>query len=201
MANLMARRKTLVDSMMRDAIYQGAVTVLAKHGLNGATMDRVAAAAGVAKGSLYNYFRSKDELLTFVHEKTIQPLFDANEQIAASNQSAAKKIEAMTRNWRCYVGEHRATFQILIRNSNSDGILKEARVRREQAAVDLIAKIIDQGIESGEFRPVNARYAGEMLLAAAKGMLEAEFAEEAHRSDEETIGTLIAVFLHGLCAN
>ena len=33
MANLMARRKTLVDSMMRDAIYQGAVAVLGEHGL------------------------------------------------------------------------------------------------------------------------------------------------------------------------
>ena len=74
-------------------------------------MDRVAAAAGVAKGSLYNYFRSKDELLTFVHEKTIQPLIEANEEIAASNQSAAKKIEAMTRTWHRYVGEHRARFR------------------------------------------------------------------------------------------
>lgn len=201
MANLMAKRKTLVDSMMRNAIYDGAVAVLAEYGLNGATMDRVATAAGVAKGSLYNYFRSKDELLTFVHEKTIQPLHEANEQIAVSDQAAAEKIEAMIRNWRCYIGEHRATFQILIRNSSCEGVLKEARVRREQAAIDLIADIINQGIESGEFREVNAQYVGEMLLAAAKGMLEAEFAEETQRSDEETIGTLIAVFLHGLCAN
>ena len=62
MANLMAKRKTLVDSMMRDAIYEGAVVVLAEHGLNGATMDRVAAAAGVAKGSLYKGFGDKRTL-------------------------------------------------------------------------------------------------------------------------------------------
>ncbi|MHB8902583.1 MAG: hypothetical protein ACYC6Y_27800, partial [Thermoguttaceae bacterium] len=60
---------------------------------------------------------------------------------------------------------------------------------------------IEEGIESGEFRRVNARYAAEMILAAAKGMLEAEFAEGDPRSDEETIGTLSAVFLHGLCAD
>jgi hypothetical protein len=62
-------------------------------------------------------------------------------------------------------------------------------------------RIIDEGIALGKFRPVKAQYVGEMLLAAAKGMLEAEFAEESQRSDEETIDTLIAVFLHGLCAN
>lgn len=201
MSNLMAKRKTLVDSMMRDAIYEGAVAVLAEHGLNGATMDRVAAAAGVAKGSLYNYFRSKDELLAFVHEKTIQPLLDANDEVATSDQPASAKIEAMLRNWRRYIGEHRATFQMLIKNSNCEGVLKEAALKKNETVVNLIAEIINDGIESGEFRSVNAQYAGEMLLSAAKGSLEAEFAEGVERSDDETIDTLVGVFLHGLCAN
>ena len=201
MANLMAKRKTLVDSMMRDAIYEGALAVLAEHGLNGATMDRVAAAAGVAKGSLYNYFRSKDELLTFVHEKTIQPLLDANERIASDELSAGEKLIAMVRNWRQYIGDHRATFQMLIKNSNCEGVLKEATLKKNQSVVNVIARIIREGIESGEFRTVNAQYAGELLLSAAKGSLEAEFAEGVERSDEETIDTLLGVFLHGLCAN
>lgn len=201
MPDLMTRRKTLVDSMMRDAIYQGAVTVLAEHGLHGATMDRVAAAAGVAKGSLYNYFRSKDELLTFVHEKTIQPLIEANEAVAASDQSAAEKIEAMTRGWYRYVCEHWATFQILVANMNVEGVLREASIRRQKASIDVIAGIIQQGVESGEFRPLNAKYVAEMLLAAAKGGLEAEFLEGSQRSEDETTETLVAVFLHGLCAN
>lgn len=202
MANLMERRKTLVDSMMRDAIYEGAVAVLAEHGLAGATMDRVAAAAGVAKGSLYNYFRSKDELLTFVHDRTLQPLIEANEEIAGrTDRSAAERIESMVRNWRRHVAEHRATFQILIRNSSCDGVLKEARANREQATIAMIAQIITQGTEAGEFRPLNAKYVAEMLLAAAKGSLEAEFAEETARADAEMIETLVAVFLHGLSAN
>ncbi len=201
MANLMARRKTLVDSMMRDAIYQGAIAVLGEHGLGGTTMDRVAAAAGVAKGSLYNYFRSKDELLTFVHEKTILPLLETNEEISANNQSATQKIEAMTRNWYRYVREHRATFQILIRNSNCEGVLKEARVNREKASVNVVAKIIRQGVDAGEFRPINAEFAAEMLLAAAKGALELEVREGGTRPEDEITGTLLAIFLHGLCAD
>ncbi len=201
MTNLMARRKTLVDSMMRDAIYQGALAVLGEHGLNGATMDRVAAAAGVAKGSLYNYFRSKDELLTFVHEKTLQPLFESNEKTARSDQSAAKKLEAMTRSWRHHVRDHRATFQILIRNSNCEGVFKEATAKGEAATVGLIAEIIQAGIDGGEFRPLNAKYLAEMLLAAAKGALEAEFMEGSQREDDEVIDTLLAVFLHGMSAN
>lgn len=201
MANLMAKRKTLVDSMMRDAIYEGAVHVLAEYGLNGATMERVAAAAGVAKGSLYNYFRSKDELLAFVHEKTIQPLHEATEQIATSDLPASEKLNAMVRNWRRYVGEHRATFQMLIKNSSCEGVLKEASLETNRDVVRRIAAVIEGGIQAGEFRAVNTQYAAEMLLAASKGLLEAEFAEGIQRSDDETIDTMISVFLRGLCAN
>jgi AcrR family transcriptional regulator len=51
MVRLAERRKELLDSMMREAVYEGAVAVLTQFGLNGTTMDRVAAAAGIAKGS------------------------------------------------------------------------------------------------------------------------------------------------------
>ncbi len=60
--------------MMRDAVYEGAVAVLTQYGLNGTTMDRVAEAAGMAKGSLYNRFRSKRDLLEFVHERAVAPM-------------------------------------------------------------------------------------------------------------------------------
>ncbi|MDI9444268.1 MAG: helix-turn-helix domain-containing protein, partial [Planctomycetota bacterium] len=84
MTSLAAQRKRLADSIMRNAIYDGVMEVLGEHGLAGATMDRIAATVGIAKGSLYNHFRGKDDLLEFVHERTIRPLLESTEQIAAT---------------------------------------------------------------------------------------------------------------------
>ena len=56
MPKLTAIRKQALDEMMREAIFQAAKAVLAKHGVDGMTMDRVAVEADVAKGSLYHYF-------------------------------------------------------------------------------------------------------------------------------------------------
>lgn len=100
MTSLAAQRKRLADSIMRNAIYDGVMEVLGEHGLAGATMDRIAATVGIAKGSLYNHFRGKDDLLEFVHERTIRPLLESTEQIAATDRTAADKIEAMIRNWQ-----------------------------------------------------------------------------------------------------
>jgi AcrR family transcriptional regulator len=200
MTSLAAQRKRLADSIMRDAIYDGVMEVLGEHGLAGATMDRIAATVGVAKGSLYNHFRGKDDLLAFVHDRTIRPLLESTEQVVTTDLAAADKIEAMIRNWQRYVGEHRATFQIFANYVNVEGGLKQAMAESESAAIELIARLITEGIEAGEFRPVKAHFVAEMLLVAVKKMLSQQLKDAVPGSDDETVDTLVAVFIHGLCA-
>lgn len=200
MTSLAVQRKRLADSIMRDAIYDGVMEILDEHGLAGATMDRIAATVGVAKGSLYNHFRGKDDLLAFVHDRTIRPLLESTEQVVTTDLAAADKIEAMIRNWQRYVGEHRATFQIFANYVNVEGGLKQAMAQSESAAIELIAGLITEGIEAGEFRPVKAHFVAEMLLVAVKKMLGQQLKDVVPRSDDETVDTLVAVFIHGLCA-
>ncbi|TFV44602.1 helix-turn-helix domain-containing protein [Blastococcus sp. TF02A-35] len=49
-------------SRTRAGLLDGAARAFAEHGLRGSTMQSVAAEAGVAKGTLYNYFRTKDDV-------------------------------------------------------------------------------------------------------------------------------------------
>jgi len=74
MNDLAQRRKHLTEAFMRDSICQAAATVLAEVGFANLTMDRVAQAADVSKGTLYNYFRDRDSLLVELVENTIKPL-------------------------------------------------------------------------------------------------------------------------------
>jgi AcrR family transcriptional regulator len=46
----------------REVLVAGAARAFAEHGVRAATMQAVAAAAGVSKATLYNYFRTKDEV-------------------------------------------------------------------------------------------------------------------------------------------
>jgi AcrR family transcriptional regulator len=198
MASLSQRRKELLDSMMRDAVYDGAVAVLTQHGLNGTTMDRVAEAAGMAKGSLYNRFRSKQELLEFVHERAVAPMREALAEIVQDDMGAADKLLAISRIWREYLGQHRAVFEFLISDLAAHRLLRDTAQTSRASAIDDIAAIVEQGIREGVFRPVDARAVAEMFISASIGMVEQEFARGQPRSIDQAVEVLLGVFLRGL---
>jgi len=56
-------RKKVLEAFTRKDILDSAVGLLTRNGIQGLTMDRVAAEAGVAKGTLYVYFKNKEEIL------------------------------------------------------------------------------------------------------------------------------------------
>lgn len=201
MTSLTERRKELLDSMMREAVYEGAVAVLTEHGLNGTTMDRVAAAAGMAKGSLYNQFRGKQELLEFVHDRAVTPMQEALDEIVKGSLSAADKLASISRLWREYLLKHHAVFEFLINDHAAKRLLRDTEQTTRASGIKQIATIIEQGIQEGTFRSVDARAVAEMFVSASIGMVEQEFAAGVPRPVDEAVDALVGVFLHGLCAN
>ena len=199
MTSLAERRRELLDSMMREAVYEGAVTVLTKHGLNGTTMDRVAAAAGMAKGSLYNHFRSKRELLEFVRDRAVAPMQEALEEIVKNSFCAAEKLASISRLWREYLVKHHAVFEFLINDHAAKRLLRDTEQTTRASGIKQIATIVEQGIQEGAFRPVDATPVAEMFVCASIGMVEQEFAAGIIRPVDEAVDALIRVFLHGLC--
>jgi len=200
MTSLAERRREVLDSMMREAVYEGAVAVLTEHGLNGTTMDRVAAAAGMAKGSLYNHFRSKQELLEFVHDRAIAPMQEALDGIVKRRLPAAEKLAVISRLWREYLVKHHAVFEFFTSDHVAKGLLTGSEQTARSSGIKQIAAIIERGIEEGAFRPLDATAAAEMFVGASIGMMEQEFGSGAIRPVDEAVDALIGVFLHGLCA-
>ncbi len=200
MAALAERLKELLDSMMKQAVYEGAVQVLTQHGLRGTTMDRVAAAAGMAKGSLYNYFRSKQDLLEFVHDRAIAPIQEAVSEVLEMQISAADKLSSIFRRWREYLVSQHAVLEFLILDQSAKRQLTDAAQSAREWGIRHIATIIEQGIHEGSFRPVDSLAVAEMLLTASIGMAEQEIARGETRTVQEAVDTLMGVFLHGLAA-
>jgi AcrR family transcriptional regulator len=161
-------------------------------------MDRVAEAAGMAKGSLYNRFRSKQELLEFVHERAVAPMREALAEIVQDDMGAADKLLAISRIWREYLGQHRAVFEFLISDLAAHRLLRDTAQTSRASAIDDIAAIVEQGIREGVFRPVDARAVAEMFISASIGMVEQEFARGQPRSIDQAVEVLLGVFLRGL---
>lgn len=200
MPRLSSTRKKLLTEMMKEAIYEAAVVVLAEHGVEGATMDRVAAAARLAKGSLYNYFRDKQDLLQFVHRKTVDPITRAVDEMIASDRPAADKLEASVRIVFDQLGRHRELFTLLLESHDARVLLESSRRTNREVAITQFAEIFRQGIQQGTFRPLDPTQLARMFVGAMVELWQPSLvAGELQRADQ-LIDPLLRVFLEGAAA-
>jgi len=198
MPRLTERRKVAVDAAMRDGLFEAAVAVIAQYGSAGLTMDRLAIAARVAKGSVYNYFRSKRGLLQFVYQKAYEPINAQVHEIAASSQTARGKLEAMARMYFEHVTQDRQLFDFLLNDASVRGLLKTEQDSLQSQVIGVLAEILEQGVAAHEFRPLDATRVAEMILGAIRQLAECELAGSEPRSAEEIVDALSPVFLEGV---
>jgi AcrR family transcriptional regulator len=93
-------RKTPTQDRSRalvDAILAAAVRVLSSVGVERSTTTRIADRAGVSVGSLYQYFRNRDELLGALVDRLIEENVQSFLQELENDASPAERIEVMVR--------------------------------------------------------------------------------------------------------
>jgi AcrR family transcriptional regulator len=198
MARLAERHREALHSMMQEGIYDAAVLVLTRHGLAGLTMDRVADEAGLAKGSLYKYFRNKSSMIRFVHQRTIEPARCRFQEILSSEGAAADKLEAGIQMWFEYLDQNRGLFNFLFNDYSVRELLKDQEQTTREWAIQDLAEIIEQGIRSGAFRPVHADLVARLMLGAVRQVVERQLAMEGTWPIAEMTRDLMDFFVHGL---
>ena len=130
----------------RDALLDAAEAVFTEHGLARATIDQITARAGVAKGTFYLYFRSKDEVVAALQER----LWD---QLMAAAVDTAAKLDGD--DWWGVVDSFLETvvdFDIEHREWHrqiAQGWAQPSSHGREEQMIALFAGRISDGVERG----------------------------------------------------
>jgi AcrR family transcriptional regulator len=174
MPKLTAIRKEALDGIMREAIFEATLAVLAEHGVEGMTMDRVASAAKVAKGSLYYYFPGKKALLEFAYGKAIDPIFDDLEEVLATDRSAPDKLATHLTKLLEHVAKHAHVFKLLFQSDTAQGLLQSSQRRTHEIASQRLAEVFRQGIAEGAFRSADPLMLTYMFLGLCRGVLDSQ---------------------------
>lgn len=96
------------------SIFESAVIVFSESGYNGATMDDIAIRAGVAKGTLYYHFKSKEEIFNFVVIEGMKSMQEQIEAISNSDESSLDKIKQICRSQVTLAYKNREFCKVLI---------------------------------------------------------------------------------------
>ena len=187
-------RKSCVNAMMRDAIFEAASSVLDQHGASGLTMDRVASTVGLATGSLYNYFRDKDDLLQFFYARLVEPFFQPIEEIAGTELPAPQKLEKILRAALEHAVTHKGLIRIFMGGDQRAEIRRDTRPR----FLGILGAIYEQGIREGAFRLHNPAHMARMFQGGLSELFDL-LAEGAPNEElNEYVEVLMDATVHGL---
>src|SRR6184192_2386321 len=104
----------------RDAILRAAIDVFADRGYFNAQVADVARVAGVAAGTVYLYFRSKDDLLISIFERTMREALAHGRASVADISDPCERLRRLARGHLARLGQDRklaVVFQVELRQS------------------------------------------------------------------------------------
>ena len=196
-------RRALVEER-KTQILAAAAKVFAAKGYERATIAEIAKEAGIAEGSIYNYFKNKGDLLISLPRQAIQPPIQFISAMTAPS-SPEEMLTNMVRTMLATLKKNSHIFRILL--SALPSMTKQMKEQYLQQvilyAIGMVEIYFEKQIQQGTFR---SDLNSAILARAFIGMffptvllpeiLQIEAAKVI--DDEEAISTCVQIFLHGV---
>lgn len=167
-------KKDVVSEFRCAEVLGSARKVFAKKGFSAATMDDIAAAAGLAKGTLYLYFKSKRDVYLKTLQQGIAELFGH----VATNMQAAEgvkaKIRALVTTRVKYAEENRDFIKIYLTEFN--GATQSAPINKELRdayfkQIQAVELVLRDGVNGGDIPQLDVEAAAFMLQDMSKSLI------------------------------
>ncbi len=170
----------------KDKIQRAALSLVANDGFAGATTARIAAEAGVAEGSIYRHFKSKDALMLAIYRRIKAEVYMA---VMEEYDAAAPAHDRFTYIWRHIYAAYQADPDALLfglRFTETPLMAMEGgQGHKEMAAV--LTRLRDDGVMAGVFKSIAADLLISLFYAPIVTLLRAEIA--GRQWDEEEISS------------
>lgn len=172
MSEAPSKREQLKEERRRQ-ILEAALAVFSQKGYHATNVSDVAAQAGVSQGTIYWYFDSKDELFEAAILFAFMDFGEASLEGLELYPTATEKLWALVQAMEGFADVAEGMFMLFLGYwASSDRQEESAQVWMDMLRQykDVVAGIIEEGIGTGEFRPVDAEALVWALLAAYDGL-------------------------------
>lgn len=188
---------------MEDRIIDGWDRLLARYGYRKLTMDDLASEVGIGKGTIYLYFRSKEDLVYSHIDRVVRHLIERLKRVLRSTLSPDDKLREMIALRVIFrfdaVQGFPESLSEMFRDFRAGVLERREHYFREEAKV--FAAALRQGQRAGVFRNTDHVNTASAILAATNSLLPFHLSarELGKRQDIEKTATLITdLLLNGL---
>jgi len=182
----------------KEDIMKAAANLFSQKTYHDVTMDQIAEEVGIAKGTIYLYFESKENLYLGILEHTHETIESILVKEIEKNDPAPQKLKKVLTLIFQFYFQNRDVLRILTRDETR--LIREHfdfTERWRHRRIKLYRKILEKGIKEGSFRPANTELmaliifglVGSVMSYYPKDMTAGEIAEEVFSMISEGIMT------------
>ena len=192
-------RRDSTPGPKRDAILRAAIDVFAERGFFSAQVADIARAAGVAAGTVYLYFKSKDDLLVSIFDRSMREGLTLGRAAVADLDDPRERLRRLARAHLARLGGDRnlaIVFQVELRQSTKFMERFSSTLLRDY--LGLIRDAIADGQRAGIFRTdIKATVAAKIFFGALDEMATNWILSRRRYALETDADTVVELFLNG----
>lgn len=200
MIKMLKEKREIKREKKREKILEAAAGLFSSKHYHEVMMDDVARLISVAKGTIYNYFTSKEELYFTIMHTRMENLLSILKQKIESEHSSIDSLRAFVINLYIFMIKHRKFFLIYQRETlNGSNAFCEELLLLQKKMKQMILNIISKGEKEGIFRKVDEEFAISLIFGSVYGAVQRginkNIPDETALKDKEEVFEFI---LHGL---
>lgn len=197
-------KEEVVHEYRVQGIQDATMRVIARRGMAAATMQEIAEEAKVAKGTIYLYFRDRDELVEKTFGRAITELHRRVDVALESDGTFEQKLRAVLAAEMEFFREHREFFRLYISLRYPEGNAKQQRRQKRtcqpqyRARLAQIAAVLEQAMDQGEIRRMAPDRLALFLSEGISAVVIRRLMEEAPPPEQDDVDFLAGVILEGI---
>jgi AcrR family transcriptional regulator len=206
MATAPHTKSEVIRNFRVQAIVEAVYRVVARRGFKGTTVNLVAREAGIAKGTIYLYFRNKEEVIAAAIQ-ALKENFDRELRTELDKYDDPREKLRRLVTGGIVMSHARRDF---LKNMLVERNFLAASPKRPDArqildwylsALRLYEEVIAEGVAAGVFRPHDTKFSALALYEASRGLLELHSLGVLSGSPEDEADRLFDLCINGLVMN
>lgn len=197
-------KEEVVQEYRVQSIQDATMRVIARKGMAAATMQEIAEEAGVAKGTIYLYFRDRDELVEKTFERAITELHRRVDIALESEASIERKLRAVLAAEMEFFREHREFFRLYINFRYPEGNAEQQRRHKRicqpqyRSRLSMIAAVFEKAMDRGEIRRMDPLRLALFISEGTSALIIQRVMEEVPPPEQDDVDLIVGVILEGI---
>ena len=193
-------KQELVEGFRRGTILKAARRVVAQRGFAGVSMQAIADAAGVAKGTLYLYFDDRTDLLEQATGRVFEELLAHLQAELPPGRPLREALRALVRTIFGFFDAHREFLRVYVEMRGPEGAACQRRQRRPQYAryVEHLQGFLAEAARRGEMKAFEPARVALFLAEGMSAIVKQRLGERGRKTSED-VEWIVELLLDGMC--